>query len=397
MESVPRATGVDDRDVVSAAIEIVPIEFASGASAPSLGTWLVSDALGAPQTFSCAGRTWQIADASGALLQAVQRNAAKIHARTIRRHGDSKNFASRITLIDPERSVNRDVLIYMNHPLRYRGETFYQAGFEKDDRTSILQVVHNPSFIAPYIACIVVAAGLLVQFGYHLVGFSRRRRTGARMKRFFPALVSHLRLAAGWSRAGCRQEPRLDDIDLVRFGKIPVLVGGRVKPLDTVARNSLLIIHGKQTCASRRWKTDRQRCNGSADVLFNAPVADEYPVFVIQNAEVLGLFGWEQSDRKYFSFAELSPFLKQIDEQGEQSDKLQSVQRSAYQNAILNLRNALVLYQRLKNSVQPEGAQEFRERTGGLHGRDCPMPRKRHGNARRARLSTNRSSMTRPD
>ena len=88
-----------------------------------------------------------------------------------------KNFASRVTLIDPERSVNRDVLIYMNHPLRYRGETFYQAGFEKDDQALILQVVHNPSFIAPYVACVIVAAGLLVQFGYHLVGFSRRRRT----------------------------------------------------------------------------------------------------------------------------------------------------------------------------------------------------------------------------
>ena len=59
------------------------------------------------------------------------------------------------------------------------------------------------------------------------------------------------------------------------------------------------------------------------DVLFNAPVADQYPVFVMQNAEVLGLFGWEQSDRKYFSFAEFTPFLKQIDEQGVQSDKLE--------------------------------------------------------------------------
>ena len=61
------------------------------------------------------------------------------------------------------------------------------------------------------------------------------------------------------------------------------------------------------------------------DVLFNAPAADQYPVFVIQNAEVLGLFGWEQSDRKYFSFAEFTPFLRQIDEQGAQSDKLESV------------------------------------------------------------------------
>ena len=95
------------------------------------------------------------------------------------------------------------------------------------------------------------------------------------------------------------------------------------------------------------------------DVLFNAPVADQYPVFVVQNADVLGLFGWQQSDRKYFSFAEFSPFLKQIDEQAAQSDKLEAVQRSAYQSAILNLRNGLSLYQRLKNSIQPEGAENF--------------------------------------
>jgi hypothetical protein len=64
----------------------------------------------------------------------------------------------------------------MNHPLRYRGETFYQAGFQPDDSATILQVVHNPSFIAPYVACVIVAAGLLVQFGFHLVGFSRQQR-----------------------------------------------------------------------------------------------------------------------------------------------------------------------------------------------------------------------------
>ena len=116
----------------------------------------------------------------------------------------------------------------------------------------------------------------------------------------------------------------------------------------THARHATLA-NGKQI-SGMEWLTD---------VFFNAAVADEYPVFVIQNAEVLGLFGWEQSDRKYFSFAELSPFLKQIDEQGDQSEKLQSVQRSAYQNAIFNLRNAMVLYQRLKNSVQPEGVEDF--------------------------------------
>jgi hypothetical protein len=177
------------------------------------------------------------------------------------------------------------------------------------------------------------------------------------MKRFFPALIfvaALLWVASSW----LPQKTASSDMDLASFGKIPVLVGGRIKPLDTVSRNSLLIIHGKETVRS----ADEKSINGMrwlADVFFHAHVADEYPVFVIQNAEVLGLFGWEQRDRKYFSFAELSPFLKQIDEQGEQSDKLQSVQRSAYQNEIVNLRNALVLYQRLKNSLQPEGAENF--------------------------------------
>ncbi len=185
------------------------------------------------------------------------------------------------------------------------------------------------------------------------------------MKRFLPWII--LILAAGWL-AGNWLPPKAakDDVDpstalrtsLAKFGKIPVLVGGRVKPLDTVARNSLLIIHGKQTL---RLANEKQLSpmQWLSDTLFNGPVADQYPVFVIQNAEVLGLFGWEQSDRKYFSFADLTPFLKQIDEQGGQSEKLESVQRSAYQNAILNLRNALVLYQRLKNSVQPEDTQNF--------------------------------------
>ena len=176
VEAVPRATGVDDRDIMSVALEIVPVEPASGKTAPPLGTWLVSDALGAPQTFSSAGRTWRIALRPARYYKPYSVTLQKFTHERYPGTEIPKDFSSRVTLIDPERSVNRDVLIYMNHPLRYRGETFYQAGFEKDDRTTVLQVVRNPSFIAPYVACIVVAAGLLVQFGYHLVGFARRRR-----------------------------------------------------------------------------------------------------------------------------------------------------------------------------------------------------------------------------
>ncbi len=177
------------------------------------------------------------------------------------------------------------------------------------------------------------------------------------MKRFLPWIILPVAAALifpNW----VPPKTAANDFDFSGFGKIPVLLGGRVKPLDTVARNSLLIIHGKQEL---RLESGRRlgAMQWLTDVLFNAPVADQYPVFVVQNADVLGLFGWEQTDRKYFSFAEFAPFLKQIDEQAAQSDKLEAVQRSAYQSAILNLRNGLSLYQRLKNSIQPEGAQNF--------------------------------------
>ena len=169
VEPVARATGVNDRDVVTAAVEIIAPE-------GSRGTWLVSDALGAPQTFSAGGRTWQLAMRPARYYKPYSVTLQKFTHEKYPGTEIPKNFASRITLIDEDKAVNRNVLVYMNHPLRYRGDTYYQAGFERDDRTSILQVVRNPSFLAPYVACIVVGVGLLVQFGYHLVGFSRRRR-----------------------------------------------------------------------------------------------------------------------------------------------------------------------------------------------------------------------------
>lgn len=170
VQPLPRTTAQDERDVPVAAIEILP------KAGGSLGTWLVSDGLGAPQTFSCGGRTWMIAMRTARYYKPYSVTLQKFTHEKYAGTEIPKNFASKVTLIDPERSVSRDVLIYMNHPLRYRGETFYQAGFQQDDRATILQVVHNPSFLAPYVACVIVAAGLLWQFGFHLVGFARNKR-----------------------------------------------------------------------------------------------------------------------------------------------------------------------------------------------------------------------------
>ena len=141
----------------------------------TLGTWLVSPALGQPQTLTYQGHTWELTLRQHRYYQT---HTVKLLNFTHEKYAGTdipKNFASRIQLTTDNKSEDREVLIYMNNPLRYAGLTYFQAGFENNDRTSILQVVRNPNWILPYIACLMMGLGLLIQFSIHLVSFSRKR------------------------------------------------------------------------------------------------------------------------------------------------------------------------------------------------------------------------------
>jgi hypothetical protein len=129
-----------------------------------------------PQTFTFQGRTYQIALRPVRYYKPYSVTLLAFNHDIYPGTDIPKNFSSRIHLNDPKTGEDRDILIYMNNPLRYRGETFFQASFEPGDRGTILQVVRNPASLAPYIACLLVAIGLLVQFLAHLLAFARKRR-----------------------------------------------------------------------------------------------------------------------------------------------------------------------------------------------------------------------------
>lgn len=87
-----------------------------------------------------------------------------------------KNFSSQVILIDPEQGIEREVVISMNQPLRHRGETFYQADYDKrTEKTTYLQVVRNPGWVIPYVSCAVITLGMIVHFGIFLTQFLMRR------------------------------------------------------------------------------------------------------------------------------------------------------------------------------------------------------------------------------
>lgn len=86
-----------------------------------------------------------------------------------------KDYSSYVRVDDPQRNVVRDVRIWMNNPLRYRGDTLYQSSFDREtEKGTVLQVVDNAGWMAPYVACMIVAIGMLGQFLVHLFGFIQK-------------------------------------------------------------------------------------------------------------------------------------------------------------------------------------------------------------------------------
>jgi hypothetical protein len=146
-----------------------------GALHQMLGNLLGGD-LDRPQSFVLNGRTYEIALRPARHYLPCTITLLQFKHDVYPGTDIPRNFSSRIHLHDPASAEDRDVLIYMNNPLRYRGQTFYQASFEPGDRVSILQVVHNPVSIAPYLGCSVIGLGLVIQFAGHLFGFASRRR-----------------------------------------------------------------------------------------------------------------------------------------------------------------------------------------------------------------------------
>jgi hypothetical protein len=168
VQSLPMTYKPNEQNILSTYVEFV-------ATSGSLGTWLLSKGLGRPQNLSYENKTYE--------LEIRPKRYYKPYTLTLKEFKHDiypgtdipKNFSSQVQLKNKDEHEDREVLIYMNHPLRYGGETYYQASFANDDKTTILQVVRNPSWLTPYFSCLLIAIGLIVQFSIHLSGFLKRR------------------------------------------------------------------------------------------------------------------------------------------------------------------------------------------------------------------------------
>jgi len=143
------------------------------ADGKSLGSWLVSALFRdfPPQTFEFGGKQYELALRMHRTYYPFTIELLDFTHDRYPGTNIPKNFSSDVRIIRPDPHEDRRALIYMNHPLRYAGLTFFQQGFDNDDTTSILQVVRNPAWQLPYWAVLLVGLGMLVQFSISLVRF----------------------------------------------------------------------------------------------------------------------------------------------------------------------------------------------------------------------------------
>jgi cytochrome c-type biogenesis protein CcsB len=156
------------------------------------------------------------------------------------------------------------------------------------------------------------------------------------------------------------------------FGRLPVLLGGRIQPFDSIARNALLQIRStgdvplEEVPAWKFWHHPKKlkATEWLLEAMARPEVADTRPIFLIHFSDLLGELklqdkGVEKSGLRYYSFSEIKSVVDEILTQGQKANEVKSEQQTTFQKQVSKLANAVTLYQRLKLTLQPEGAEDF--------------------------------------
>ena len=187
-------------------------------------------------------------------------------------------------------------------------------------------------------------------------------------QRWFPPFL--MLMMALWF-FGKLQAPKDKDFAFTKFGELPVTANGRVQPMDSLARNSLLSLCEKQTLNLEPWKewdekqTSIPATEWLANVMMHPAVADDWPVFKIDNPDLVSLLKLpeksklQKQDGMHFSWNQIQPSLDAFDKENQRVQKIDAANRTAYENAVAKMQQRLTLYAQLRNAVQPADASDW--------------------------------------
>ncbi len=140
-----------------------------------------------------------------------------------------------------------------------------------------------------------------------------------------------------------------DEMQLSEFGKIPIVERGRVKPFDTLARTSLMIVSGRQTFKDDKGQSGQPAIKWLMEVLTSRlshkGKAEKYEVFRIENDQLLNTLGLKVKPEFYrYSIEELAPKFEKLQQEATRAQKVPPRERNAFDQKTVELAEHLQLY-----------------------------------------------------
>lgn len=134
---------------------------------------------------------------------------------------------------------------------------------------------------------------------------------------------------------------------------VPVLEGGRLVPMDSYARHTLLMLAGHST------HNRRPAIDWLARVMFTPELATNDAVFLVNNPEVAEALGLSSNGRHRYTYNELEPVFGELTRLARSAHELDEDARSPVEQELLRLYSNLTLYSQLSRSFafavpQPE-------------------------------------------
>lgn len=134
-------------------------------------------------------------------------------------------------------------------------------------------------------------------------------------------------------------------IDLSSFAKITVLDEGRLKPLDTYARNTLLRFSGRNSY------NKQAAINWLAKAMFTPKLTFKDKVFIIDNPEIPEALGIEPDHKRRYSFEQLEGSRKQLFDYASKAAEKEDKERNPLEKEFLRTYMNLDSYSQIINAL----------------------------------------------
>ncbi|ATB69186.1 nitrite reductase cytochrome c biogenesis protein NrfI [Sulfurospirillum diekertiae] len=212
------------------------------------------------------------------------------------------SYASEIEVMDDSSKSVQPYRIFMNHPLTYKGYTFFQSSYDTDEKGTILEVNKDPGKWPTYFGYFLLCVGFVGNFFTKGSRFLKLRAflQKSALALFLPLLLStNVPLKADTT----------DSLELFRKnsyehanGAFSALLvqdyGGRIKPISTEAVEIVHKITGKSSLFGL---TPEQMILGMSS---NAALWQELPIIKLSNANLKKVLSLAP-ETEYVSFASM--------------------------------------------------------------------------------------------